>query len=161
MADNPHIDVKGWTIVVQPGIVDTSDAGNIDRPGSIVGIADVDDELGSRVFTCFGCGNLIVAQLVYPRNLVVSVDPVVVLFGRYDKTQPWDAVTSKANKQLVTLKTNADTGDTAFKRTILDNEKQAWNSLGNNQFAFGVATALDGTVGNKALAFIRAKVCYE
>lgn len=151
------IDTTKWKPVLVTGIVHISDGVNIDTPSLIDGIADVGGLPGLRVFSIGGHGTHIAVQLCYPNDLEVTTDLVVVLYGRFSIDEPWEKMTNLANKQEVTIVTNADTDDGTHKRTIFDNKKYAWLVFGHKQFAFGIHTALDGTVGDKLLAFVEAK----
>ena len=147
----PSSGVSAWDEKLPAGILSQADA-NPNKPHLIPNIDD-------RVFHIERAqGTIILAEMA--RTGVLTGDPVVRLFGRFDSSQHWSAIVNKNGILDVTL-TRDDTNDTVGVNGIshtLVTDDTSWDTHGFNEFAFVVVTAATSTGGEAATATLNAKV---
>lgn len=142
-----------WLVMLAAGVIDGVDA-NILIPSTISGVAD-------RVISRDNDGgDTIIAQLVYDDGDTPSADPDVILFGRFNSSEPWSIIPNNSDERAVTIVTAVatDTSDATNKRTKHINADHAWLALGYKEFFFGVAVAYAVSAGDATLATLEAKI---
>ena len=124
-------------------------------------ITDPDNEIAvaKKIFkfpTNQGGGALYVgARLKYDDGISAPTSPIVKLFGRYHEQEPWMVLPSVGGNlsEELTIALTSDLTDGTYKRTVMERDTHLWDTLGRNEFVFGVETAFaaTGTVNNSTL----------
>lgn len=153
-----------WVTALTAGTVATQDGSS----GVITDPDALSEDTHIRLTRHNQAGSLIMARLVYDGGVTGVTDPELVLFGRTtiegvsDEWQLLPTVedTPALSSTLVTSASDdgaADVTDGTMLYSTPDRKSNVWDSMGCNEFVFGVKTAFDAT-GTKTNAVVQAKI---
>lgn len=143
-----------WSIVVAAGEVAAQD-----NSGTVV---DPSVDIATRIIFPReqNAGSTLRIRLAYDKTLTSITSPVIVVWGR-TTDGAWQRLYNKdpspiTEVTLAAASTDAESG--AFKYTECDPRTHAWDVDGCSEFIIQIKTALAGSTGSTATAFVQAKM---
>jgi hypothetical protein len=129
-----------WQTVLDPGGPASQDAATITNPTTQVVKAS------THLFRCKANGTLVIARLGYDAGLTGVTSPIVKLFGRYNSSDDWQILQTKAGliTATLTVATSTDVTNGTLKYTTPDQALHTWDRLGCEELLLGIQTALAG-----------------
>jgi hypothetical protein len=147
--------IEPWFTAISAGGMIVQDAATITNPTT-----QITSPTRNRFYrSSLGIGTNILVRMGYATALTAITSPVIKLFGRYNSTEAWQLLKNKSLTitTTVTADTTNDVTDGTLKYTTTDFSLTAFDSLGCNEFIFGVQTILAGT-GTVNTAILQAKI---
>lgn len=142
----------GWTEIIKAGGVTIVDANPILSPETTI------TDATRQPILRLARGTTLLLSMKYLTTLVVTVSPVVKVFGR-SGAQAWQLLKTKQSLLTATLAvvTATDLQEGGFSRTTPDLIVTAWDCAGCDELMVGIETALAVSAGSTATTTIEAK----
>ena len=148
---------SGWKTVIDAGGMDAQD-GTV--PGTVVNpTTDITASDHHKFTRQVKEGTNIVLCLAYDALANVTTPGTVVVFGRKDSNDPWVLLRTRSGALSLSFTcASTDASDGTLKYTTPYIASEAIDTLGCNEFMFGVTIAHAVSSGSAALAKLLAKV---